>query len=167
MSTKDLSISWSEGLTRRWFFLAISFLFYQNLGDLWRSGLLREEEEIQFSSSWFWQLGSLPGLSPGCIWNSRWRCWGDGARMLPPFATHLRDTDKILSISILRFSTSFTSPLSGPCLTFSRPIKYKHFGVRSKSRFTPCKERYFKKVDRCVNVTTLGVCLQMKGSCLG
>ena len=68
-----------------------------------------------------------------------------GAPLSPPLATYLRDTDRILSISILRFSTSFTRPLSGPCLTFSRPIKYKHFGVRSKSRFTLCKDRCFRK----------------------
>lgn len=78
-----------------------------------------------------------------------------GQPCLDTLAAYLRDTDVILSTSILRFSTSFTRPLSGPCVTFSRPIKYKHFGVRSKSRFTPWKEMCFKKVDRHVKATTL------------
>lgn len=91
--------------------------------------------------------GGCLSLAPGCASNSGWWCREEmGLLALHPLTTHLRDTDKILSTSILRFSTSFTRPLSGPCLTFSRPIKYKHFGVRSRSRFTPCKERRFKKV---------------------
>lgn len=83
----------------------------------------------------------------------------------PPPPTHLRDTDKILSISILRFSTSFTRPLSGPCLTFSRPIKYKHLGVRSKSRLTLCKERCVKKGQSDSRPQDGPLC-QVKGSCV-
>lgn len=66
----------------------------------------------------------------------------------PPSPAHLRDTDRILSTSILRFRTSFTVPLSGPCFTFSLPIKYKHFGVSSRSLLTPCEERDFQKAAR-------------------
>lgn len=65
-----------------------------------------------------------------------------------PCPTYLRDTDRILSISILRFRTSFTRPLSGPCFTFSLPIKYMHFGVSNRSRLTPCEERDFQKAAR-------------------
>lgn len=98
--------------------------------------------------------GARPGLSPGRL-EGRIGGGEEGRAAPPPTpAAHLRDTDKILSTSILRFSTSFTWPLSGPCFTFSRPIKYKHLGVRSKSRFTPCKERCFKKVDRHVKTGT-------------
>lgn len=65
-----------------------------------------------------------------------------------PVPAHLRDTDRILSTSILRFRTSFTTPLSGPCFTFSLPIKYKHLGVSSRSRLTPCEKRDFQKAAR-------------------
>lgn len=98
--------------------------------------------------------GSRPGLSPGCLERRRGKDEEDQAASPHTLAAHLRDTDKILSISILRFSTSFTRPLSGPCFTFSRPIKYKHFGVRIKSRFTPCKERCFKRVGGHVKTAT-------------
>lgn len=37
--------------------------------------------------------------------------------------TDLKETERILSTSILRFKTSFTWPFSGPCFIFSRPIR--------------------------------------------
>lgn len=133
--------------------------------DSRRSALLREEEKTGFSSSSLLQLGSPTGPpSRLCLEQQMAVSCRGGAPLPPPLATHLRDTDKILSISILRFSTSFTRPLSGPCLTFSRPIKYKHFGVRSKSRFTLCKDRCFRKVSEWQK-STQGTGEQVKGSC--
>lgn len=88
-----------------------------------------------------------------------------------PFCAHLRDTDRILSTSIFRFRTSFTRPLSGPCFTFSLPIKYKHFGVSSRSRLTPCEERDFQKAarhgqrDNCDDTPLLLSCV-LNGYCV-
>lgn len=62
---------------------------------------------------------------------------------------YLRETDCILWTSIFLFRTSRIWPLSGPCFTFSRPIRYSNLGVRMRSRFTVCerKERIFWKND--------------------
>lgn len=46
------------------------------------------------------------------------------------------ETDWILLSSIFLFRTSWICPLSGPCFTFSRPIRYKNLEVRMRSRFT-------------------------------
>lgn len=52
---------------------------------------------------------------------------------------YLMETDWILFSSIFLFRTSWICPLSGPCFTFSRPIRYKNLEVRMRSRFTVCE----------------------------
>lgn len=54
---------------------------------------------------------------------------------------YLRETAMTLSTSILRFRTSFIWPFSGPCFTFSLPIRYTHLGVRIRSRLMPCQNK--------------------------
>lgn len=140
-------------------------LSHQDPWDQGRPGPLREDEETVL-----FILMATPGDPTGLSSAVFGPAMAIVRRHGAPLATHLRDTDKILSISILRFSTSFTWPLSGPCLTFSRPIRYKHFGVRIKSRFMPWKERRFQKGDRHARVTAVhrvGTYYPMKGSCLG
>lgn len=51
---------------------------------------------------------------------------------------YLKETDWILLSSIFLLRTSRIWPLSGPCFTFSRPMRYKNLGVRMRSRFTVC-----------------------------
>lgn len=62
---------------------------------------------------------------------------------------YLKETDWILLSSIFLLRTSWIWPLSGPCFTFSRPIRYKNFGVRMRSRFTVCgaTEQFRQEVD--------------------
>lgn len=74
--------------------------------------------------------------------------------------TDLRETERILSTSILRFKTSLTWPFSGPCFIFSRPMRYMHFGVRTRSRFTLWNRIIWKYTvciyrDQCINVMML------------
>lgn len=55
--------------------------------------------------------------------------------------SYLRDTAKIFSTSIRLFITSVTWPFSGPCFTFSLPIRYTDLGVRIKSLLIPWAEK--------------------------
>lgn len=55
--------------------------------------------------------------------------------------SYLRDTAKIFSTSIRLFSTSVTCPFSGPCFTFSLPIRYTDFGVKIRSLLIPWSHR--------------------------